>query len=769
MMKIKLIFRRLFKLKLNNAVVIVSLTVGIASINLISIFLTKELNTDKFQKDCEQIYALKCDDPFSEARKIYYCLQGSAEYINENFSQVEDFCRINEYSAIKITANRKQYFDNPSIICASKNFFQFFDFNLLTNNKKTALEAENMLVISDKLAKKYFGDSDPVGKTITLANNNKSEELVISGVFKKPNENTQLNFDMVCSSNFRDGRCYIKLIPGTDAEKLEQQFSENKEKIPNIDEQGQYYLEPFYTSYFDTSSQWPFIKNRDKKDLSIALIIGLVILIVALFNYFGLLNISLLEKTKSFTIQRINGSSKLNIALAIMLENIFLFLISVILSLFLVIWISPFFNKLTGTNITSTYFFQLKQILTLLSYITFFLVITFLFILVRVKIAFNTTILKSKLSQTAKRIQLPAFNIFQLASSVVLIICPTVILKQIKYISDKPIGLDKNVIEIKLPKQYANKAAILKEELLCSPFIKQVSVTKASPMQECWKTLLYYQDNGKEKEYTPALFSGDENYISTLDIKLITGENLYPTQDSEIKTCLINKSLANLFPGENLVGKTLPGNSLYKVNGIVKDFNFTDLKQIIEPAFIEYSAEGSNLLIKAKPGQSQQINDLINKTWKNNIPDYPLNIETIGDRFEWKHQENQNYIRLIGSCSFISIFLSVIGLFVISLRSCQSRTKEIGVRKVNGAKTREILALLNSDFIKWVAIAFVISAPVAWYTMNKWLENFAYKTVLSWWIFIFGGLITVIIALFTVSWQSWKAANKNPVEALKYE
>ena len=174
-------------------------------------------------------------------------------------------------------------------------------------------------------------------------------------------------------------------------------------------------------------------------------------------------------------------------------------------------------------------------------------------------------------------------------------------------------------------------------------------------------------------------------------------------------------------------------------------------------------------MVKASENQIAQAQNAISQTWKQLIPDYPLNMETIGDRYEWLNRENKNYLQLIGACCVISVFLSMIGLFAISFQSSLYRTKEIGIRKVNGAKISEILTMLNKDFMKWVAMAFVIATPIAYYVMHKWLENFAYKTELSWWIFALAGLIALVIALLTVSFQSWRAATSNPVEALRNE
>ena len=201
----------------------------------------------------------------------------------------------------------------------------------------------------------------------------------------------------------------------------------------------------------------------------------------------------------------------------------------------------------------------------------------------------------------------------------------------------------------------------------------------------------------------------------------------------------------------------------------MKDFQYLSLKSFVEPASISYDPTGYHLIVKPSKNQIAQAHQVIAQTWKKLIPDYPLDMETVGDQYEWLHRENKNYLQLIGACCFISIFLSMIGLFAISYQSSRYRTKEIGIRKVNGAKISEVMVMLNKDSVKWVAIAFVIATPIAYYAMNKWLEDFAYKTELSWWIFALAGLLALVIAMLTVSWQSWKAATRNPVEALRYE
>ena len=771
MQNFNIIFRSLLRQKLNTGIIVVSLAIGMMSVNLIALFITRELNTDAFHKQKDQIYALNCDDPFNKGQKMYQCREGSAEYIKDNFNQVEDFCRVSPASAQKVVVNNETYYDRPGVIAASGNFFGFFSYQLLTNNPKSALEADNDLVISEDLSHKYFGTGNAVGQIITLVNGEKEEPMIVSGVFRKPLENTQIRFDMVRPIKAKDSRCFVRLASGARPQELEKLLAAKKAAIPSINDgtPGQYSLKPFQHTYFDTSRHISFEASRDKTDLWIALIIGLVIIGIASFNYLGLVNNNLIEKNKAYAVQRVNGGSKFDFVINFMAESLIVVGISFLLSLFLMLWMAPFFNHLTNTNITPDFIFNPKQILILSEVVAVLFIITLLFVVFRIRKNKYLDALKPGGNQVGKRVQMPAFNIFQLASSLVLIIFSIIIVKQTSYITQKPIGLDKQVLEVKIPAQYAGKVAVFKEELSTNSAVGMVSVAGASPVLEHFMILLKYNQNGVEKEYTPSGFTGDENYIATLGIQIVEGSGFSGNPESDKNRCLVNESFAQLFSDQKLIGKGLPGMENKIVTGIVKDFHYSSLKSLVEPALIAYNPKGLHLMVKASENELVQAKEAIAQTWKRLIPDYPLNMETIGDRYEFLHQENKKYLQLIGACSVISVFLSMIGLFAISFQSSRYRTKEIGIRKVNGAKISEILTLLNKDFVKWVAIAFVIAAPIAWYIMHKWLERFAYKTQLNWWIFALAGLLALGIALLTVSWQSWKAATRNPVEALRYE
>jgi putative ABC transport system permease protein len=213
----------------------------------------------------------------------------------------------------------------------------------------------------------------------------------------------------------------------------------------------------------------------------------------------------------------------------------------------------------------------------------------------------------------------------------------------------------------------------------------------------------------------------------------------------------------------------MPGMEEKIITGIVRDFNYSDLRSYVEPAFISYSNQGGHLLVKSTGNRTGETRAAISAIWQKLIPDYPVKIESVGDRFEWFHRSNLNFKRLIGSCAIISLFLSLIGLFAVSYQKTFSRTKEIGIRKINGSTITGILALITKDFIIWTIIAALIACPAAWIAMHGWLQNYAYKTDLKWWIFVFSGAMVLGTVLITVSYQSLKAATRNPVESLRYE
>jgi len=770
-MKLGSKFRSFLRNPLNNSIIIISLAIGMACTNLIMIFVTRELRTDSFQQNNDRLYQLKCGNPFEKGAKMSTCRKGGAEYIKENFSQVEDFCRIRYGRAQKVVIGNQTYKDNLAVFETSGSFFRIFSYKLLTNNPDEVLSTKENIVISEELAQKYFGERLPAGRVITIINDTTSTNYIISGIFRKPAENSQFHFDMVKLAEDTERYAFLLLKKNADHVGLEKQFEKEKDKIPVIHDgtPGQYYLESFRKTYFDTSEYSLLGDKRNKSDIWIAIIIGLMIISVASVNYLGLVNNILSDKTSEFYIKRINGSSRASLIADFMIENLIVLFISFIISLEVISFIIPFFNDLTGSVIDMTYFFRPGSFLMMLLVIIFLLLATLLFSINKINKQTIASTHNIMVDKEGKIIKISAFNIFQLIVTMVLLICSITILKQIIYIKNKQIGLNKDVLEVKIPEKYTGQTKIFKEELLRLPSIASISITPASPLLEWIMASFHYTDNGVDKQYSPNIFRGDEAFISTLGISLIAGRDFSGNINSDKNNCIINESLAKYFSQRNLIGEKLPGYEKLTVIGIVKDFNCSGLKDPVSPGVIIFDDSGNHLLVMPLSGQSRSVRNSISETWQKLIPDFPVNIESVKERFEWYHRGETNYAKLIGSCCLISLFLSMIGLFAISFHSSRKRTKEIGIRKINGATIQGVMLLLNKDFFRWIIIALAISSPIAWYIMHKWLQGFAYHTDLSWWIFGFSVLLTVVITLLTVSWQSWKAATRNPVEALRYE
>ncbi len=769
-MNFKTPFRNLYKYRLNSGVIIISLAVGFACVYLIAIFLLRESNPDNFQLNAESIFALQAESPFDKDGKMHTVREGAAEYMKENFADIDEFCRYKNAGSPRVRAGNNDFNEEIRVMAASPNFFDFFSYNLTATSTNELLSATDQVVISKELSRKYFGKENPIGKKVTLVNNAGSEHLYVSGIFEKPEKTTLLNFDMVKKIDSGDSYAFLLLSNNAKVGQLEEHFEQKKNIIPIIHNgiPGSYSLDNLKEAYYDISKTASIYNVRDRIDLYVALVIGLMILSVAVFNYLILVRNLLDQKNRELSIRRINGCSNLRMLTGFMSNLFLLVFLAVMIGIVLLVWALPFFNGLAGTNIRVINLWDATSIFSVLGFPFLLLGITSLFIWRYIN---NTTRLKGirGMVRSKPKTSMHAFNVFQLAVTVLLIVGSFVIIKQMRYISNKDIGLNKQVAEVRIPIAHKNKALIFKTELEKEPTVQQVSLAMASPVLEHFLLRLKYDDHGEEKEYTASAFLGDEHYLDVLGIDLIEGSGFSSRPNSNLNTCVINESLASLFPDRDLVGKPLPGNEELTVVGVVKDFHYDSLKNHVQPGYVFYGDSGNYLMVRPVSGQEKTVKKAIGAIWEELIPDYPMNVESIEERFSWMHRDNTNYIKLIGACSVISIFLSMMGLFAVSFLSGRRRTKEIGIRKVNGAKVFEVMTMLNNEFLKQMFTAFVIAMPIAWYIMHCWLENFAYKTELNWWVFVLAGGLTLFITLVTVSWQSFQAAIANPVDSLRDE
>ncbi len=367
---------------------------------------------------------------------------------------------------------------------------------------------------------------------------------------------------------------------------------------------------------------------------------------------------------------------------------------------------------------------------------------------------------------------------FQFAVSIALVISFLFVYKQINYLHHKNLGLDKeNIVVIPSTPQLNEKLNVFKQQLAQNPNILSASASKRTPSQGLWDSggaSVISDGNSNPLDFRLANVRVDEDFLSTYKIDLVAGENFDKSKDSD-KGYLINETAAKKIgwkSPEDAIGNQINyGGHVDKIIGVTKDFHYESLHVPLAPIIMMYRPSSFNSVsIRITPFEKTQTIAFIKNIWQQyNEQDNIFSYEFLDDRFNRLYTAEENIKQLLNYFMIIALSIAILGLIGLSMFIIQRRVKEIGIRKVNGAKISEVMTLLNKDFMRWVAIAFIIATPVAWFAMHKWLENFAYKTTLNWWIFALAGVLALGIALLTVSWQSWRAATRNPVEALRYE
>jgi putative ABC transport system permease protein len=510
-------------------------------------------------------------------------------------------------------------------------------------------------------------------------------------------------------------------------------------------------------------------KRADIKSVSILLLISCIILLVAILNFIFIASGILSYREKEFQIKNYLGSGRLEVFRQLFVENVLQFYVAIILSLFLVLSFDSTICSLFGYSFNFLSGRILSTLFSLLAVCT----------LVSLLVSFLSSYRYSKNRVSASAVQmsntgirnkkLVSVSAVQIGLSMVLITAVIVTSKQLNYALNKDLGFtQENIIQI-THGEIGQKREALMNEIGKLPAVKNVTASFGIPGLET--TANGYRPEGGDQWYMYSALYADENFIDTYEIELKEGRNLYPGKPGENEPFLINQTLAKSLGWDNPIGKTIYRDGIHEVIGVVEDFHVGLIYSKIPPLIISKEMQSNfySLSVAIQTENTKQTLANIEESWLKVMPGVPFEYSFFDEKFEQLYAGVQRTTNILLLFTAIAIIISMLGLFGISLMLVNGKTKEIGIRRVNGAKVSEILSMLNKDFIKWIAIAFIISSPIAWYAMNKWLENFAYKTTLSWWIFALAGVLALGIALLTVSWQSWRAATRNPVEALRYE
>jgi putative ABC transport system permease protein len=716
-----------------------------------------------------------------------------AQAIVNDLSGIELATRLIEKQAL--IGYNNNYFNESRIAAVDSNFLQIFDFKITRGNPVEALTAPNAVVISENMAGKYFAGLDPIGKELAVVNNGKKRFFTVSGIMENCPENSSLSYDFFLpmtafpetnSGNWNNlsVNTFLLLRDGVRQSAIDQEFPKLVKKYignnkPEFDKwlasgnKFRFSLQPLTKVHLYSRLEADYAQNGNIIVIYILCIIAFLVITISTINYINLSNIRLCRSWKKTGILKILGATQSHLIAGNILLSVIVCLFSLILAILVTGSVMPVFQNLFG-----------KQEIFVLSHFKHISVIFFIALCIgmvsglissiRKPVGKSGNLLAFSTSKAESIRGERGFVIFQNVLSICLIIASIVIFKQTKLLQNKELGYNSsNLLVVNNALPVNDKLEVFKQTLAKNPNIQDISVSDYIPSREVSNYYtLHFQNDQAKYDFSLSGFSTDEQFLKTYQIAVSEGKFFGPISESGSE-CVMNYAAINQFGIKDPIGKVVWwGDKEYRISGIIPDFNYESLRNGVRPLIIrKLDPNPRNLYVTIRCSDEEMKSTIayVGQTWKNIAGDIPFEYNFLDKNLALLYGKEKTFSELISIFSFLSIVIACLGIFGLSSFASILRTKEIGVRKVNGARVFELLAMLNKNFVKWVAIAFVIATPIAYYAMHKWLQNFAYKTELSWWIFAMAGLLALGIALLTVSWQSWKAATRNPVEALRYE
>lgn len=760
------------------------LSLGLALVIILMVWLQYELSFDKFHVNADRIYRVVVEfNPGKSADNFASTPAPLGELLKNSIPEVKDFVRFGSLGRNLINNKNEQYWEEISV--ADPSIFKIFSFRLLHGNPETVLDNPGSIIISETKARKYFGGQNPIGQTL-LVGETKSPYLV-TGVMKDIPANSQLQFDFLCSFKELNSNLswhhwnydtYLLTQSKVNSQPITEKLPEVAKKMP-VSENFILHIQPLTRIHLHSNLRSDLPTNTNINTIFIIGSILFLVLLVACINYMNLATARYTKRGKEAGLRKVAGATNTNLAVQFLFESFAVTFIAFILALLISYLLMPLFISLTGLHLDLAGLFSIDSVVKFLILIT---IISFIsgsypaFMLSSVKpIAALHHDFKLGNAISVKGLR-KGLVIFQFFVSIILIACTLTIKSQMTFIGEKSLGLtpDQVVVVPIYQAEVKPKLDLLKKEILNSPYIFKASYVAYSPGME------YYNQNAwwegiQESDYSNRIswIPVDPDFIRTLKIELSRGENLpdvFPGTGP--RAYILNETAVKMIGWKEPLGKQFEIHGIGKgyVTGIVKDFNFKSLHTGVEPvALTDYPEVFNNLLIKISTENIPGTIDFLNKTWKTLFPQTPFEYSFLNDDFQKLYEKETLTLKMVTSVSILALFISCIGLFGLVLFTIDRRIKEIGLRKVAGSSSGGIILMLNTEFTKWILVSLILACPVIIIFMTKWLESFAYRIHLRLWIFLAAFLITVTLSLLTVCYHTWYVATRNPADCLKHE
>jgi putative ABC transport system permease protein len=786
---LKIAFRNIVRHKGYSFINIAGLSIGTACCIVILLYIVAELNYDKYHVDKDRIFRVSQVEKTENHTSIDpVTAPPLAPALKANFPEVEIAARILPVNR-RIVKYKDKTFYEGSVMYADQDIFNILTIPFLEGDRENSLNRPGTMVISKRTAEKYFGEESPINKTIQVNN----REFEITGVAANSPENTHMKYDLIAALKFEEEPAYlsnwmrhaiysyIKLAPNVDIERFEKKMCRIGDKYAKetFDKMG--YTYTFFLQAVPDLHLYPCPHGEpeppgDPLRLYIFAAVGVLILLIACFNFMNLTTARSASRAKEIGIRKVTGARRIQLIRQFLSESFLMAFLAIFLALILVEISMPFIKNLTGMTFTS------KDILRHGMPVLIFgllLIVGFVsgsypaFILSRFKPVLTLKGHSYKKSGCTVR---KILVVGQFTISIILIIAALMVKQQLDFMKNRNLGFEK---EQKLVLPVRGNASIeknyesVKNEFLKHHGISTASVSSQVPGQDLssWYTKLMGEDDEKSQSIGYLFF--DRDFISHFNIKLIAGRDFRKTDSKEV--FIINESALTAFgwnSPEQAVGKQIGTGFRMKgpIVGVTKNFHYQGLQNAVAPLIMaKIPLTFNKIILTVDTENLEETLAFVKKKWQELFPGNPLEYFFLDDNFNRQYRAEEQIGSMMAVFTLLGLFIACLGLFGLAAFMAEQRTKEIGIRKILGSSVPEIVLLLSREFTKWVLLANIIAWPVAYYVVNKWLQHFAYRTPLGIGTLILAAVITLLIAWLTVSYQSIKAATANPVEALRYE
>ena len=808
----KIARRNLWRNRIFSLINLLGLALGITAFVFILQYVSYEYSYNRMHKNLPQIHRLLLEaEVGGELVNYDYTPPGLAPLIKEKFSEINNYCRIAKGIAAGIISYTKskqdiKSFREKDIAFVDASFFKLFDFPIIKGNPE-ALQHPNQIAISESYNKKFFGRQNPIGKTLTIFNQFGKVNYTVAAIFEDFPSNSDIQLEILLSiqtlanpanrgqadwakldgfdSNFL--ATFILLNQNTNAQELEHTMNQFKQSIQPKAEEN-IVLQAAEHIHLGQSLNDKHITYGSLGFVYLMSIVGVLILVIAWLNYVNLSTALSLKRAKEVGIRKVIGAQKRQLIFQFMGESLLLNAIGLLLAVILIEIFQNYYNTMTDQPLSLWILVQNGFWLWGIAFLLLGTLSSGAYTAFQLSSFQPVQTLKGIFSKTGKGLFIrKMLVVFQFSISITLIASTIILYKQLQYMQNTKLGMNPEqlmvvmgpALDLNSFQNLAQKKEIFTDKIKQLPFVENFCMTGTIPSK--WYnfntsgiTKTTPRPDDDKKSYAINII--DHRYLDTYQIKLLAGQNFFK-EDCKNNFDDINKVILNekaykalgFNSPEQAVNQSLKWGKAYKIAGVIQDYHHQALHSMIEPMIFVPQLNTRYYTLKLNTHQLQKNIQSLKKLYEESFPGNPYEYFFVDEQFNRQYQQEIQYGRIFTSASLLAIFIACLGLFGLAAFTVEQRTKEIGIRKVMGASLQNIVGLMTRDFMQLVLIAFIIATPCALYFSNRWLQDFAYKTIISWWIFVLAGGLAIFIAFLTVAWHSFRAASTNPVEILRHE